>query len=48
MTDLHEKCYRVPKIYHYDGKIMDMQYIHGLDIKNYLIHNNTTLLIQFL
>ena len=41
--------YRVPKIYKYGpDEILDMEYIHGLDIKNYLIHNNVNLLTNFL
>lgn len=29
----------VPKIYHYDGTILDMEYIHGTDMRNYLLNN---------
>ena len=39
MTALKQAGYPVPEIYSYDGKILDMQYIRGLDMKNYLIHN---------
>ena len=33
---LSKKCYNVPQIYDYDGECLDMEYIHGLDIKTYL------------
>lgn len=48
MTALNKACYNVPDIYSYDGNTMDMQYIRGLDMKNYLIHNNISLLVNFL
>ena len=38
----------VPKIYHYDGTILDMEYIHGTDMKNYLINNTIKDLNDFL
>lgn len=38
----------VPRIYRYDGKILDMEYIHGLDMKNYLLHHSAKDLIGFL
>lgn len=38
----------VPKIYHYDGTIMDMEYIHGTDMRNYLLNNSTKELTDFL
>jgi tRNA A-37 threonylcarbamoyl transferase component Bud32 len=38
----------VPKIYHYDGTILDMEYIHGTDMKNYLLNNSTKELSDFL
>ena len=28
--------YNVPKIYNKENEILDMEYIHGLDMKNYL------------
>ena len=40
--------YRVPIIYNYDGTILDMEYIRGLDMRNYLIHNNVGPLINFI
>ena len=34
----------IPKIYKYiPGETLEMEYIRGLDIKNYLIHNKTNL-----
>jgi RIO-like serine/threonine protein kinase len=39
---------RVPKIYNYHSDILDMEYIHGLDIKTYLLSNNTKSLEKFL
>ena len=38
----------VPKIYHYDGNILDMEYIHGTDMKNYLLNNPVKDLKDFL
>lgn len=38
----------VPKIYHYDGTIMDMEYIHGTDMRNYLLNNSIKDLTEFL
>lgn len=38
----------VPKIYHYDGTILDMEYIHGTDMKNYLLNNPIKDLKEFL
>lgn len=38
----------VPKIYHYDGTIMDMEYIHGTDMRNYLLNNPIKDLTDFL
>ncbi len=38
----------VPKIYHYDGTILDMEYIHGTDMKNYLLNNSSKELSDFL
>ena len=48
MTALKEACFRVPEIYAYDGTTLDMQYIRGLDMKTYLIHNNVNLLYNFI
>lgn len=38
----------VPKIYRYDGHILDMEYIHGIDMKNYLLNNSVKDLNDFL
>lgn len=38
----------VPSIYHYDKDILDMEYIHGLDMTNYLLKYPTHDLIHFL
>lgn len=38
----------IPKIYSYDTDTINMEYIHGLDMKNYLKTNHPTLLINFL
>lgn len=48
LVSLFASGYRVPRVYKYEGEILDMEYIHGLDIKNYLIHNNVNLLTNFL
>lgn len=38
----------VPLIYYYDGNVLDMEYIHGYDIKNWLTNNPTAQLTNFL
>jgi len=38
----------VPRIYHYDGTIMDMENIHGTDMRNYLLNNPIKDLTEFL
>lgn len=38
----------VPKIYHYDGNRLDMEYIHGTDMRNYLLNNPVKDLNDFL
>lgn len=38
----------VPKIYHYDGNRLDMEYIHGTDMRNYLLNNSVKDLNDFL
>jgi hypothetical protein len=41
--------YPVPRVYNYGpDETLDMEYIHGLDMKTYLIHNNTSSLINFI
>lgn len=48
MTVLGSNGYPVPRIYHYDGKTLDMEYIQGLDMKNFLIHNKIDELYNFI
>lgn len=48
LTTLSECGYPVPKIYHVKNNVLDMEYIHGLDMKTYLIHNNTSSLTNFI
>lgn len=38
----------VPKIYSYDGTTLDMQYIQGLDMKNWLLYNPVRELNDFI
>ena len=42
MTDLFERCYPVPEVYHAEENLLHMQYIHGLDMKTYLNSTKTT------
>jgi tRNA A-37 threonylcarbamoyl transferase component Bud32 len=39
---------RVPKIYSSGKDLIDMEYIHGIDIKNYLIDNDADELLEFI
>lgn len=48
MTALRDLGYPVPKIYRYSNITLDMEYIHGLDIKTYLKSNQPNRLLQFL
>ena len=48
MKFLYDSGYPVPKIFSSDKNSITMEYIHGLDMKNYLIHNNTHQLFNFL
>ena len=48
MSALAELGYRVPKIYLSMDDTLLMEYIHGLDMKNYLIHNNISQLYNFI
>lgn len=45
---LGKNGYRVPQIYYYDGNILDMEYIHGLDMKTYLTTNGIKKLNDFI
>jgi RIO-like serine/threonine protein kinase len=38
----------VPRIYNYDGTTLDMEYIYGLDMQNYLVNNPIRDLSDFL
>jgi len=42
------KDFNVPKIYSFDSNILDMEYIHGLDMKSYLSVRDTKRLTDFL
>ena len=42
------KHYPVPEIYEYCDDVLDMEYIHGLDIKTYLKSHQPTELLKFL
>src|SRR6056300_1814776 len=42
------KDFKVPKIYSYDNNVLDMEYIHGLDMKSYLAVRDTKRLTDFL
>jgi len=49
MIVLDHAGYPVPRIYDYiPGKYLEMEYLHGLDMKNYLIHNNSASLYEFI
>jgi|OM-RGC.v1.010689842 hypothetical protein len=40
--------YPVPKIYNHGSDKFEMEYIHGLDMKNYLVHNSIKKLAEFI
>ena len=42
------KDFNVPKIYSYENGVLDMEYIHGLDMKSYLSVRDTRRLTDFL
>lgn len=48
LTHLFNKNYPVPEIYWYEDDKLHMEYIHGLDMKTYLLHNNPSSLINFI
>lgn len=48
LSALYKSGYPVPEIYTYLNQTLEMEYIHGLDMKNYLLHNTSTKLQQFL
>lgn len=45
---LYDLGYNVPQIYSKNGEVLDMEYIHGLDMKTYLKSNSTENLTQFI
>ncbi len=48
MLVLRDMGYRVPKIYYSEKDYLLMEYIHGLDMKNYLLHNSVHQLYNFI
>ena len=40
--------FKVPKVYSYNNNVLDMEYIHGLDMKSYLAVRDTKRLTEFL
>lgn len=48
LTDLWIKKYPVPELYWYEDDKLHMEYIHGLDMKTYLLHNSPSSLINFI
>ena len=48
LSVLNDLGYPVPKIYDHRNDVLDMEYIHGLDIKNYLLYNNPVALYEFI
>jgi tRNA A-37 threonylcarbamoyl transferase component Bud32 len=48
LTALYRVGYAVPIIYSYTNNRIDMQYVHGIDVKNYLTHNNINDLYKFI
>lgn len=48
LTALYRVGYAVPVIYSYTNNRIDMQYVHGLDVKTYLTHNTVNDLHKFI
>jgi tRNA A-37 threonylcarbamoyl transferase component Bud32 len=48
LTAMYIKGYAVPVIRNYVNNQLDMQYVHGLDMKTYLTHNNVNDLSKFI
>lgn len=48
LSKLNSKNYKVPKIYDYDGYKLDMEYLHGYDMKTYLQNHSISYLIKFI
>ena len=39
---------RVPKVYLYENDVLDMEYIHGMDMKTYLLNHDIDPLVTFI
>ena len=48
LSNLYSESYPVPIIYQKYDDILDMEYIHGLDMKSYLLSGNIDLLANFI
>ena len=48
MKVLNSEGYSLPEVYTYEDETLDMEYIHGLDIKTYLTHNIQNQLTKFI
>ena len=48
LTSLINEGYPVPFIYGKDGETLDMEYIHGLDMKSYLLSGSINMLSDFI
>lgn len=48
LSNLKDHKFPVPTIYKKSGEILDMEYIHGLDIRSFLLSGNLSLLSNFL
>ncbi len=48
LTSLYENSFPVPAIYEKANEILDMEYIHGLDMKSYLLSGSVSLLADFI
>jgi tRNA A-37 threonylcarbamoyl transferase component Bud32 len=48
LTALYRIGYAVPIVLNHTNNQLDMQYVHGLDIKTYLTHNNINDLSKFI
>jgi len=48
LTALYQDGYNVPFIYEKTGEVLDMEYIHGLDMKSYLLSGSVSNLTDFI
>jgi len=48
LTDLYSNFYPVPVIYQKQDEVLDMEYIHGLDMKTYLLSGDLNHLTKFI